>query len=144
MDERLKQIWSGFEATTTRALTGRGIDNIAVPHRVDFAAQDTQFLPEDFEAPSTAAFSALREELAHKEKKFGRKKKFSEASFRAAEEGSDAMASRQFNGDELIKGLKATAMRTERSERDYQSFLASDEGKAAFKKHKKKKRFGLF
>ena len=54
------------------------------------------------------------------------------------------MATRRFDGEELIKGLKATAMRTERPERDYGAFLASAEGKAAYKKFKKKKRFGLF
>jgi len=144
MDERLKQIWSGFEATTTRALTGGGIENIAVPHRMDFAAKDTEFLPEEFEAPAHAAFAALRAGLAQKEKMFGRKKKSSVASLGAEDDGPGAMASKAFDGDELIKGLKATAMRTERTERDYQSFIASKEGKAMFKKHKKKKRFGLF
>ena len=49
-----------------------------------------------------------------------------------------------FNGDELIKGMRATSLRTERPERDYQSFMASDEGKAALRRHKKKKRFGIF
>ncbi|MBL4619859.1 MAG: hypothetical protein JKX88_07165 [Marinicaulis sp.] len=144
MDERLRQIWSGFEATTTRSLTGGGIDNIAVPHRTDFAAKDTEFLPDEFEAPAHAAFTALREGLARKEKMFSRKKKSKGASFSAEEEGPGAMTTRRFDGDELIKGLKATAMRTERTERDYQSFLSSKEGKAMFKKHKKKKRFGLF
>ncbi|MHA7873126.1 MAG: hypothetical protein ACX939_12310, partial [Hyphococcus sp.] len=56
----------------------------------------------------------------------------------------EAMAARRFEGEELIKGLKATAQRTQRPERDYGAFLASDEGKAAFKKFRKKKRFGLF
>lgn len=144
MDERLKQIWSGFQETTTRNLTGRGVDNIAVPHRRDFAGQDVELLPENFEAPAQAAFSALRDELGRKEKKFGRKKKQSAAAFDAGDAAPDPMASERFDGGELIKGLKATAMRTERPERDYQAFLSSDEGKAAFRKHKKKKRFGLF
>lgn len=145
MDERLKQIWSGFQETTTRNLTGRGVDNISVPHRHDYAAQDVELLPENFEAPAQAAFSALRDELGRKEKKFGRKKKQSDgASFDAGDTAPDPMASERFDGGELIKGLKATAMRTERPERDYRAFLSSDEGRAAFRKHKKKKRFGLF
>ena len=47
-------------------------------------------------------------------------------------------------GDDLIRGLKATAMRVERPELDYSAFLASREGKAHYKKHKRKKRFGFF
>ena len=137
MDERLKQIWSGFEEVTTRRLTGRGVDNIAVPHRTDYAAEDASFLTEEFTAPAEAAFSALREELGRKEKKFGRKKKS------AREDATEAM-SQSYNGDELLRGLRATALRTERPERDYQAFLSSAEGKAVYKKNKRKKRFGLF
>lgn len=144
MDERLKQIWSGFQETTTRNLTGGGVDNIDVPHRRDYGAEDTRLLPTEYEAPAQAAFAALRTELESKAKRFGRSKKKPQASYDGAQEGPDAMASRRFDGEELIKGLKATAMRTERPERDYSAFLASAEGKAAFKKFKKKKRFGLF
>jgi len=142
MDERLKQIWSGFQSTTTRNLTGGGVDNIAVPHRRDFVARDLELLPEDFEAPAQAAFSALREDLDRKSKKFGRgKKDRTQADLQGSQASYEQMES---NGGELVKGLKATAMRTERADRDYQAFLSSDEGKATFKKHKKKKRFGLF
>lgn len=145
MDERLKKIWSGFQETTTRNLTGGGVDNIDVPHRRDYAAEETQLLPDEFEAPAQAAFAALRTELESKAKRFGRsKKKKPAASYDGAQEGPDAMASRRFEGEELIKGLKATAMRTERPERDYGAFIASAEGKAAFKKFKRKKRFGIF
>ncbi|MHA7872507.1 MAG: hypothetical protein ACX939_09180, partial [Hyphococcus sp.] len=66
MADRLKEIWSGFEETTTRNLTGRGVENIAVPHRHDYQAEDVALLPEAFEAPAHAAFTALREELARK------------------------------------------------------------------------------
>ena len=41
-------------------------------------------------------------------------------------------------------GLRATALRTERAEYDYGSFLATDEGKRSIKRYRKKKRFGLF
>ena len=145
MDERLKQIWSGFQSTTTRNLTGGGVDNISVPHRRDFVARDLELLPEDFEAPAQAAFSALREDLERKSKKFGRgKKDRTQADLQGSQASYAPIESDPFNGGELAKGLKATAMRTERADRDYQAFLSSDEGKATFKKHKKKKRFGLF
>ncbi len=145
MDERLKQIWSGFQSTTSRNLTGGGVDNIAVPHRRDFAAQDQEPLPADFEGPAQAAFSALREDLARKEKKFSwGKKVHAQAEFREAAPDKGPSTPDPFDSSELLKGLKATAMRTERVERDYMAFMSSDEGKKAFKKHKKKKRFGLF
>ena len=141
MGNRLKDIWAGFEDTTSRHLTGGGVDNIAVPHRVDYAAEDEALLPEDFDAPSAAAFSALREKLAGQEKKFGGKGRRGKKS---ATTMTPDMTSQTFNGEELIKGMKATALRTERPERDYQSFVASDEGKAVLKRHRRKKRFGIF
>ncbi len=141
MGNRLKDIWAGFEETTSRHLTGGGVDNIAVPHRVDYAAEDEALLPENFDAPATAAFGALREKLAAQEKKFGRKPRRAD---KPTMNASPDLATQTFNGDELIKGMRATSLRTERPERDYQSFLTSDEGKAALKRHKKKKRFGIF
>ena len=141
MGNRLKNIWAGFEGVTSRQLTGGGVDNIAVPHRVDYAAEDEALLPENFDAPSAAAFTALREKLERQEKKFGRKPRRNR---NQSDSMAPDMASQSFNGDELIRGMKATALRTERPERDYQSYLASDEGKAAFKRHRKKKRFGIF
>ena len=51
MSSRLKNIWAGFEETTSRHLTGGGVDNIAVPHRVDYTAEDESLLPEGFDAP---------------------------------------------------------------------------------------------
>jgi hypothetical protein len=144
MTERLKQIWSGFSQTTTRNLTGRGVENILVPHRSDYAAMDESFLPEGYNAPASAAFSALRENLAKKGKLFGGKKAEGEASL--PNEAEDFVAATAFSaaGDDLIRGLKATAMRVERPELDYSAFLSSREGKAHYKKHKRKKRFGLF
>ncbi|MEO1136137.1 MAG: hypothetical protein AAFW68_05935 [Pseudomonadota bacterium] len=143
MSERLKQIWSGFSDATERQLTGRGVDNIAVPPRADYSAHDEELLPEGYSTPAAAAFSALRENLARKEKKFGRKK---EASAALPSEAEDFVAATAFSaaGDDLIRGLRATAMRVERPEIDYDAFLSSNEGKAHFKKHKRKKRFGLF
>ncbi|MEX6632802.1 hypothetical protein [Hyphococcus lacteus] len=147
MSDRLKQIWSGFSGSTTRQLTGRGVDNILVPSRSDYAATDENFLPENFSAPADAAFSALRENLAHKEKKFGgKKKRMSHKPSNMPSEAEDFVAATAFSasGDDLIRGLRATALRVERPDIDYSAYLASDEGKAVFKKYKKKKRFGFF
>jgi len=133
MAERLKQIWAGFEEATTRRLTGRGVDNIIVPHRTDWKAEDEMFLPENFNRPAQTAFDALHEKMAENQKKFGRNKQKTRAAEKDAEAGA---ASSLSGGEELVKGLRATAMRTERTELDYQAFLASDEGKAALKKRK--------
>ncbi len=138
MDERLKQIWSGFEAVTTRNLTGKGVENILVPHRSDYVEDDSQFLPEGFESPAESAFDTLRADLAAKRKKFARKRKSDEERrFDAPETATP------FNGDDLFQGMHATSMRVERTDLDYVSFLASDAGKAVLKKNKKK-RFGIF
>lgn len=136
-DERLKQIWSGFSGATERKLTGKGVDNIIVPHRTDYAEVDWRFVPEDYETPAERAFDALEHEIKHGRKKSGRRLA------QSAPEEPQPMAQRAFNGDELIKGLKATAMRTERSYLDYERFLDSDAGKAVRKKTRKK-RFGIF
>jgi len=145
MSERLKQIWAGFSSETTRRLTGRGVDNILVPHRTDYAATDESFLPENYDAPAEAAFSALRESLKQKQKNSGAKKS-PKTSAKLPSEAEDFTAATAFSpaSDDLIRGLRATAMRIERPDIDYGAFVASPEGKAQFKKHKKKKRFGLF
>ena len=143
MSERLKQIWSGFSGATTRNLTGRGVDNILVPHRTDYSPADAAFLPENFSTPATAAFSALRENLAKKEKKFAAKK-HKDAPLPSEAEDFVAATAFSASGDDLIRGLRATAMRVERPELDYAAFLESREGRAHFKKHKRKKRFGIF
>ena len=142
MDERLKQIWSGFEQTTERRLVGNGVDNITVPHRVDYAAADEAFLPENFDAPAEAAFAALRGQLEKQERRFSFKRRGRGKT--SAGDGDNQSLEGPFDGDQLIKGLKATSLRTERPERDYAAFLSSDEGRAVLKKHKKKKRFGIF
>lgn len=142
MSERLKEIWSGFSAQTERKLTGKGVDNIIVPHRADYDAIDRQFLPEGYESPAERAFAALRADIKAKEKKFGgkRKKQAGAEAPRAAQPAPDEKA---WGKDDLNVGLLSTAMRVERTELDYQRFLASDEGKKALKRTKKK-RFGIF
>lgn len=140
MTERLKQIWAGFEETTSRRLTGRGVDNIAPPRRVDYRAEDEELLPQDFHGPAETAFAALRETLAAQEKKFSRKR--APESLPQPDDMPGAPAS--FGDDDLIKGLRATALRTERAEYDYGAYLATDTGRRSLKRYKKKKRFGLF
>ncbi len=135
MAERLKQIWSGFAEVTTRNLTGKGVEGIIVPHRADYAPDDSQFLPEAYEGPAARAFDTLRADLAAKNKKFGRRKQTEPSP------QSEAAATRA--GDDLFQGMHATTMRIERSDLNYETFLTSDAGKAALKKHKKK-RFGIF
>ncbi len=142
MVERLKQIWAGFEQTTTRNLTGRGVENIIVPERADYAAEDYEFLPEDYVSPAEAAFSALREDIKAKGKKFGRGKKADKQSY-AEDLEPTPMTERAFNGDELIRGMRSTAMRTMRADLDYERYLDTAEGKAAARKSRKK-RFGIF
>ena len=141
MTERLKQIWTGFEETTTRRLTGKGVDDILVPRRVDYADIDHELLPEGFEDPSKRAFEALHQELASAKKKFSLKGKQRKPA--AKVETSQSMAPQAADGEELLKGMRATAMRTERTDMDYESFLSSDAGKAVRKKTRKK-RFGIF
>ncbi len=135
MAERLKEIWSGFAAVTTRNLTGKGIENINVPHRADYAQDDSHFLPETYEGPAARAFETLRADLAAKNKKFSRSKQ--------AEPSPQSEAAATRAGDDLFQGMHATTMRIERGDLDYETFLSSDAGKAALKKHKKK-RFGIF
>lgn len=140
MSDRLKQIWTGFEETTSRKLTGRGVDNIAPPQRIDYSSEDEDFLPEDFHGPAETAFAALRDTLSKQEKKFSLKK----APEENAVPDDFLTAPASFNDDDLVKGLRATALRTERAEYDYGAYLSTDEGRRSVKRYKKKKRFGLF
>ncbi|MAW78775.1 MAG: hypothetical protein CMI63_00940 [Parvularcula sp.] len=146
MSDRLKQIWSGFSETTERHLTGKGVENVPVPHRTDYSPVDEASLPEGFSTPAQAAFSSLRDNLAKKERLFSGKKKNVKADAALPNEAEDFVAATAFSaaGDDLIRGLRATALRTERPELDYNVFLSSKEGKAHFKKHKRKKFLGIF
>lgn len=154
-DERLKQIWSGFEAVTTRKLTNRAIDNIPVPHRRDFRQEDQTLLPEGFAEPSAAAFSALRTRLTEKAKKQNAK------TGRAAKSESDTelpetatFAPETDAARDLNKALKSTEFRIRRPQFDYADQIgALPPKKSLFGKTKaaadkggkaKKKLFGLF
>jgi len=143
MADRLKEIWSGFSSVTDRRLTGKGVDGILVPHRADYDASDEAFLPENYVGPAERAFTVLRADLAAKEKKFARRQdaKAQMSAEAPHEERSDEKA---WGKDDLNVGLWSTAMRVERTGLDYERFMASDAGKKALKRTKKKKRFGLF
>lgn len=143
MAERLKEIWSGFSSQTERKLTGKGVENIIVPHRADYGALDRQFLPENYESPAERAFAALRADLKTKEKKFSGKKRDKTALSPKPHGEETALDEKAWGKDDLNVGLLSTAMRVERTDLDYERFLASDEGRKALKRTRKK-RFGIF
>lgn len=136
MAERLKQIWGGFEKETTRNLTGRGVDNIQVPPRRDWRAEE-EAQPAGVETPAAAAFEALKARLSAQSKK-GK---------RAEDEASEASYAPESDAArDLIRGLKATEARTMRSERLYDG-SGVREKRSLFggaKSGKEKKGFKLF
>ncbi|MBB5517708.1 hypothetical protein [Amphiplicatus metriothermophilus] len=152
MVERLKQIWSGFEAKTTRRLTGRGVDNIVVPHRQDWRAEEAAKLAEGLRPPAEAAFAALKARLAAAEQRAERKRRrkgrpapaeFAAApppplSAEAADEGAPEAAR------DLIRGLRATEARLRRRESDYVAVMSGEAGRALESLKKRKKFLGLF
>ncbi|HNR76117.1 MAG TPA: hypothetical protein PKM48_03245 [Parvularculaceae bacterium] len=150
MTERLKQIWGGFERVTTRNLTGRGVDNIEIPERFDYLAVEEDLLPKNFSAPADAAFAALKHRLSAAEqrqmKREERRAKAAGKSFAAPPaplSAESAEASVPDSVKDLIRGLRSTAMRTERREVDYASFAEANP-KRTPKLTAKKKFFGLF
>lgn len=144
MADRLKDIWSNFSEQTERRLTGKGVDGIIVPHRADYDAVDAQFLPENYEGPAERAFTALRADLAAKEKKASRKALRGKTKApQSAASQVDRNDEQAWGKDDLNRGLWSTAMRVERTELDYSTFMSSSEGKKTLKRTKKK-RFGIF
>lgn len=145
MTERLKQIWAGFEGKTERRLTGRGVDNIVVPHRRDWRAEDAQFLPEDFEAPAAKAFDALKRRLADVEagrsKRRGKRSKRGAAPTTFEEDSADIVPAAL---ESLIRGLKATETRVERRDIDYVSYMSDNAGRELKSLKKRKKFLGIF
>lgn len=141
MTDRLKQIWSGFEGATTRRLTGRGVDNIVMPSR-----RAGESAPIDVEAPSEAAFAALKDRLSAAGRKAER------AASRRGERSAYDGAVQGARGDEaaaavsdLLKGLAATEARTaRRATADYVSHVSSDPKAAAKLFAPRKKFLGLF
>ncbi|MGD9799479.1 MAG: hypothetical protein AB7F91_05290 [Parvularculaceae bacterium] len=150
MTERLKQIWGGFERVTTRNLTGRGVENIETPERFDYLAIDEDLLPKNFSAPADAAFAALKHRLSAAEqravKREERRAKAAGKSFAAPPaplSAEMAEASVPDSVKDLIRGLRSTAMRTERRDVDYAAFAAADP-KLGARLKPRKKFFGLF
>ncbi|MCB2112223.1 MAG: hypothetical protein R3C42_01940 [Parvularculaceae bacterium] len=150
MTERLKKIWGGFERATTRNLTGRGVDNIEIPERFDYAAVEDDLLPKNFSTPADAAFAALKTRLSAAEqralKREERRAKAAGKSFIAPPAPLSAEAAEASVPDsvkDLIRGLRSTAMRTERRDVDYAAFAQANPGLAP-KLKGRKKFLGLF
>ncbi|MEL6111878.1 MAG: hypothetical protein AAFR20_03650 [Pseudomonadota bacterium] len=165
MSNRLKQIWSGFEHQTTRTLTGHGVDDIHVPSRREWRANDTRFLADDFEAPADRAFSALEYKLemqtAQLRKKgkrntgtdqfgYGQRSRYA-AESDAAPHGKDAQLGAGDPRQALLASLQATDFRVLRREITYNpGFSGTGRGKGKKrlrtpqKPGQRKKFLGLF
>lgn len=149
MSERLKQIWSGFEKTTTRRLTGRGVDNILVPSRTDWRAEERASLAPEAILPAEAAFSALKHRLTAAEqrvvKREERRAKAAGRSFTsAAPDPLEAAKAAPEGVRDLMMGLKATEARIERRDIDYAAWAAANPKSAPKLAPPRKKIFGLF
>lgn len=145
MSKRLHDIWSGFEELTERRLWGRGVDKIVVPSRTDLGADDEQLLPDEFDAPAKVAFEALHEQLETKRKKFGGRKK--SRSMKGEDKAPEMSLAEENEATRmLLQDLQSTAMRTDRSEMDYGSFLATDGAKSlqSLKRRGPRLNFSLF
>ena len=149
MSERLKQIWAGFADQTTRNLTGNGINNIHVPNRREWRADDAQFLPQDFEQPAERAFAALDYAMANAAKKHAKNMRNTSApqdSTHSAYGDHNTQARFAAAMDPrraLLASLRETDFRVLRREIDYTQFAAT-ETEDRLKNKPKKKRFGLF
>lgn len=141
MTERLKQIWAGFEGRTTRHLTDRGVDNIIVPARADWRAEETA-AQEEIDGPASAAFSALKARLSTRAGKTHKRARGREAE--AADAPDFAMAAETEAARDLIRGLRATELRTVRPHFNYEDALSGADRRKLFKGAKRKKFLGLF
>jgi hypothetical protein len=148
MNERLKQIWSGFEKTTTRRLTGRGVDNILVPSRTDWRAEERASLAPDAILPAEAAFAALKHRLTASERRAARKEerraRAEGRSLTAAPDPADAAKAAPESVKDLMLGLKATEARVARRDIDYAAYLAANPKGAPKLSARRKKIFGVF
>lgn len=148
MNERLKQIWSGFEKATTRRLTGRGVDAIIVPSRTDWRAEERASLAPEAVLPAEAAFSALKHRLSASEQRAARKQerraKAEGRNFAAAPDPLEAANNGAEAVRDLMMGLKATEARIERREIDYTAYLATNPKGAPKLAPARKKIFGVF
>jgi hypothetical protein len=148
MNERLKQIWSGFEKTTTRRLTGRGVDQIIVPGRIDWRAEERASLAPEAVLPAQAAFSALKHRLSASGERAARKEerraKAEGRSLSSPPDPVDAANTAPEAVRDLMMGLKATQARTERRDIDYAAYLATNPKGAPKLAAPRKKVFGVF
>lgn len=147
MNERLKQIWSGFEKSTARRLTGRGVDQIIVPGRTDWRAEERASLAPEAILPAEAAFSALKHRLSASEQRAARKEerraKAEGRSLAGAPDPIDAANTSAEAVRDLMMGLKATQARVERRDIDYTAWLATKPKGAPKLAAPKKKIFGI-
>ena len=143
MNERLKQIWSGFEKTTTRRLSGRGVDTIVVPGRIDWRAEERASLAPEAVLPAEAAFAALKHRLtAHEQRAARKEERRARAEGRSLAAPPDPVEAARTAPEavkDLMLGLKATEARVARREIDYTAYLAANPKGAP-----KKKLFGVF
>lgn len=148
MNERLKQIWSGFEKTTTRRLTGRGVDQIIVPGRTDWRAEERASLAPEAILPAEAAFAALKTRLSAAGERAARKEeRRAKAEGRSLAGAPDPIEAANAVAEpvrDLMMGLKATEARIERREIDYTAYLATKPKGAPKLEAPRKKIFGVF
>jgi len=158
MTERLKEIWSSFEKSTSRRLTGRGVENIDVPHRTHMPTSAPE-MPENISEPAIIAFEALKHRLSEGErrsmKSAARKKDVAPWERVGERVGGERNAppaplssyseqeSAPHSARDLIRGLRSTEMRISRRDADYGAWLSSAP-KSALKLKSRKKFFGLF
>ena len=148
MSERLKQIWSGFEKTTTRRLSGRGVDNILVPSRADWRAEERASLGAEAILPAEAAFAALKHRLtAAEQRAVKREERKARAEGRryapAAPDPIEAANAAPDGVRDLMMGLKATEARIERRDIDYVKWAAANPKAAPKLTPPRKKIFGI-
>jgi hypothetical protein len=145
---RLKQIWSGFEGVTTRHLTGGGVDRIETRSRRDYDASiSAPVADHSVPSPAETAFAALRHRLSAAEQRQARREeKASRKSGARAMAAPPAPLSPQMPADaapeavqDLVRGLRATSFRTDRSYADYPALAQSKSAGTG-----RKKIFGIF
>ncbi len=140
MTDHLKEIWSRFEESTSRNLTGSGVDNIPRPvteemerHRslLENAHEAASVpMPEGVTEPAEAAFAALRERLTSFDKKGKVQNRQQDLSVPVMEQ------------DKLTQDLKTTENLTVRREMDYLN--VSHQYQAGKGRDKRKKFLGIF
>lgn len=154
-DDRLQQIWAGFEQVTTRNLTGRGVDNIPRPvveeterHRslLEDAHRATSVpMPDGVTEPAEAAFAALQRQMMPLDGKGKAKGRKSRAKQSLGEQPvvPETSVPKLDQDEQLFKDLKTTEMLTTRRDGDYDTWLAAREEERRSQK-KRKKFLGIF